>query len=136
MHGVGPVGRSVCVGSVVVDQPLFTGALENAVLRHIGVEDTVVDPEQPRDRSSRIANKIPLERAIRLTYRRKCTEWVGNGRCILWEPCLSVYNVKAQNDVADVDVCQKSRRRRIWSSADVVDTHDPGICEIQLIARV
>src|SRR4030095_4566876 len=78
MHGVGPIGRSVCVRGVIVDQPLFTGALEDAMLRHIGVEDTLVDLEQSRDRSRRIAIKVPLERSVRITDRRKCTEGLWN----------------------------------------------------------
>jgi hypothetical protein len=45
---VGPVGRSVCVRSVVVDEPLFTGTLENAMLRQHWRRRHVVDPEQSR----------------------------------------------------------------------------------------
>src|SRR6185437_17081312 len=98
-------------------------------------EDTVVDPEKPRVRPCRIASKVPLERSVRLTYRRKCTEGLWYRRCILREPGLSVYHVKPHYDVSDVDVCQKSRRRSV-SSAGVVDIHDPRIREIQLIARI
>ena len=46
MHRVGPVGRSICVRGVIVDEPLFTGSLDDAMLRYIGIEDTVVDPEK------------------------------------------------------------------------------------------
>src|SRR5215204_4191926 len=134
MHGVGPVGRSVCVRSVIVDQPLLTGALDDAMLRHIGVEDLVVDPEQPcRKRSRRITSKVPREGSVRRTDWRKCTEGLWNRRCIGREPGLSVYHVKPHYDVSDVDVCQKSRRRYVSSAVagGVVDIHDPGICEIQ-----
>src|SRR4051812_1804836 len=104
MHGVSPVGRSVCVRVVVVDEPLFTGSLENAMLRQIGIEDTVINSEEPRIRSSRITSKVPCECGIRRTDRRKCTEGLWDIRCIGREPGLSIYHVKPQHDVADVDV--------------------------------